>query len=155
MPNRRKNESGKHLRNQQRAGRWRNNQGKSSRVHKNKRLFKLGADQLCAVLIPTHSQIVEKLNKEKWKKDLYGAELSNARTDDEQCYRGRTEEDNTIQELLKQWESGAHRYVPDSKNNNIVRLACENTNGLSLFHRKATKIRKLTNLIKGHQADGI
>ena len=111
------------------------------------------ADQLRADLIPTHLQIVEELNKEKWKKDLYTVKLRNART--EQIYCGQMEEDNTIQELIKQRESGAHSYVPGKKDNNIIFLACENINGLSLFHRKATKIRKLTNLIKCHQADGI
>ncbi len=41
------------------------------------------------------------------------------------------------------------------KDNNIIRLACENTNGLSLFHRKALKICKLANLSNRHQTNGM
>ena len=41
------------------------------------------------------------------------------------------------------------------KDNNIIRLACENTNRLSLFHRKDLKIRKIANLNNRHQTNGM
>ena len=122
-------------------------------MKENKRLFKLGADQLRADIISTHLQIVGELNRDKRRSDLALVEGSNIREDAEEIHHGWTDEDNTIQELLNQWESGAHGYVPDTKDNNIIRLACENTNGLSLFHRKALKICKIANLNNRHQTD--
>ena len=100
-------------------------------------------------------QIVGELNRGKWRSDLAAVEVSNIKADAEEIYHGRTDEDNTIQELLYQQESGAHGYVSDTKDNNIIRLLCENTNGLSLFHRKALKIRKLANLNNRHQTNGM
>ena len=104
-------------------------------------------------MIPMHLQIVGELNSHKWRSNLASAEGSNLRADAEEIHHGWTDEDNTIQDLLNQWESGAHGYVPDMKDNNIIRLACENTNGLSLFHRKALKIRKLANLNSRYQTN--
>ena len=81
----------------------------------------MGADQLCADMIPTHLQIVGELNRYKWRSNLALAEGSNMREDAEEIHYGRTDEDNTIQDMLNQWESGAHGYVPDMKDNNIIR----------------------------------
>ncbi len=113
------------LRNQQRAGRWRNGQNQGSRVTENKRRFKVGADQLRASLIPTHLQIVEELEKGAWSNHQATAGRRHIRVAAEEIHRGRTVEDNTIQELLKQWDDGAHRYVPDTKDDNII-LPAEN-----------------------------
>jgi hypothetical protein len=115
----------------------------------------LGANQLCAGIIPTHLQIVGELNRDKWRIDLAEVEGSSIRAYAEEILHCWTDEDNTIQELLNQWKSGAHGYVPDMKDNNIILLACENTNRLSLFHRKALKICKLANLNNRHQTDGM
>jgi hypothetical protein len=106
-------------------------------------------------MIPTHLQIMGELTRDKWGSDLALVEGSNMRADAKETHHGRTDEDNTIQELLNQWESGAHSYVPYTKNDNIIRLACKNTNRLSLFHRKAHKTRKLANLNNRYQTDGM
>ena len=115
----------------------------------------MGANQLRPDIIPTHLQIVGELNRDKWRSDLAAVDVSNIRADAEAIHQGQTDEDNTIQELLNQWESGAHGYVPDTKDNKIIRLACENTNRLSLFHRKDLKILKLANLNNRYQTDGM
>ena len=77
--NRIRTESQQQLRNLQRAGRWRNSQHQSLQVKENKRLFKLGADQLRADMIPTHLQIVGELNRDKGRSDLVSSESSNIR----------------------------------------------------------------------------
>ena len=53
-------------------------------------------------MIPTHLQIVGELNRDKWRSDLASAEGSNMRADAEEIHHGRTDDDNTIQELLNQ-----------------------------------------------------
>ena len=113
--NRRRTESQQQLRNQQRAGRWRNSQHQSLQVKENKRLFKWGADQLRADMNPTQLQIVGELNRGKGRSDLASGEGSNIRAEADEIHRGQTDEDNTIQELLNQWECGAHGYVPEKK----------------------------------------
>jgi hypothetical protein len=32
----------------------------------------------------------------------------------------RTKEDEIVQELLKGWQKGAHRYIPEVKDNNVI-----------------------------------
>jgi hypothetical protein len=77
--NRRRTKSQQQLRNQQRAGRWRNSQHQSLQVKENKRLFKWGADQLRADMNPTHLQIVGELNRDKGRSVLASGEGSNIR----------------------------------------------------------------------------
>ncbi len=56
--------------------------------------------------------------------------------------------------LLNGWQKGAHGYIPEAKDDNIIRLGCENVNSLSIFHPTKSKIRKLTHLHQRHQTDG-
>ncbi len=59
-----------------------------------------------------------------------------------------------VQELLNGWQKGAHWYIPEVKNDNIICLGCENVNSLSIFHPTKSKMCKLTHLHQRHQTDG-
>jgi hypothetical protein len=58
------------------------------------------------------------------------------------------------QELLKDWQKGAHGYIPEVKEDNVIQLGCENVNSLSIFHPTKSMMRKLTNLHQRYQTDG-
>jgi hypothetical protein len=66
----------------------------------------------------------------------------------------RTKEEEMVQELLKDWQKGAHRYIPEGKEDNVIRLGCENVNSLSNFYPTKSKMRKLINLRQRYQTDG-
>ncbi len=66
----------------------------------------------------------------------------------------RTKEEEMVQELLNDWQKGAHGYTPEVKEDNIIQLRCENLNSLSIFHPTKSKMRKLTHLNQRHQMDG-
>jgi hypothetical protein len=55
---------------------------------------------------------------------------------------------------LNGWQKGAHGYIPEVKDNNMICLGCENVNSLSIFHPTKSKMRKLTHLHQRHQTDG-
>ncbi len=65
-----------------------------------------------------------------------------------------TKEEEIMQELLNDWRKGAHGYIPDFKEDNVIQLGCENVNSLSIFRPTKSKIRKLTHLHQMHQMDG-
>ena len=140
------------MRDQRRAARWRL---QTERVRGNKRSFQAGARKFQAELVPTHSQIMEELNRERWSGDTAAGEFNNAQAQAQERHDGHTNEDATVRELLAQWEGGAHGYVPEAKEDNIIRIACENTNGIGLFHKDNLKVRKLLNLNSRHQTDGM
>jgi hypothetical protein len=58
--------------------------------------------------------------------------------------------------ILNGWQKGAHGYVPEVKEDNIIHLEYENVNSMNIFHFHPTKskMRKLTHLHQRHQADG-
>ncbi len=66
----------------------------------------------------------------------------------------RTTEEEMVQELLKDWQKGAHRYIPKVKEDNVIQLGCENVNSLSIFYPMKSKMCKLTNLHQRYQMDG-
>ncbi len=66
----------------------------------------------------------------------------------------RTKEEEMIQELLQGWQKGAHGYIPEVKEDDVIQLGCENVNSLSIFHPTKSKIRKLPNLHQRYQTDG-
>jgi hypothetical protein len=72
----------------------------------------------------------------------------------ERIYEAQTQEEAMVQDLLEQWRKGEHGYVPDLKGDDIVQLGCENTNSLSLFDPRSTKLRKLLSLHNKYQTDG-
>jgi hypothetical protein len=72
----------------------------------------------------------------------------------EEVHTTRTKEEEMVWELLNGWQKGAHGYIPEVKDNNIIHLACENVNSLSIFHPAKSKMCKLTHLHQRHQMDG-
>jgi hypothetical protein len=72
----------------------------------------------------------------------------------EEVHATRTKEEEMVRELLNEWQKGAHGYVPEVKDDNIIHLGCENVNSLSIFHPTKSKMRKLTHLHQRHQMDG-
>ncbi len=63
----------------------------------------------------------------------------------------RTKEEEMVQELLNSWQKGAHGYIPEVKEDNVIQLRCENVNSLSIFHPTKSKMHKLTHLHQRHQ----
>ncbi len=58
----------------------------------------------------------------------------------------RTKEEEMVQELLKDWQKGAHQYIPEVKEDDVIlQLGCENFNSPSIFHPTKSKMRKLIN----------
>jgi hypothetical protein len=71
----------------------------------------------------------------------------------EEVHATKTKEEEMVRELLNGWQKGAHGYIPEVKDNNIICLGCENVNSLSIFHPTKSKMRKLTHLQNRHQTD--
>ena len=146
--------SNNRVRDQQRAARWRVQQ--PTIISENKRTHKRGATKLMAELAPTHEQILAGMKMFQSRSDeseIAGGEMHNSEA--QEIYTGLTDEDDAIRELLEQWKGGAHGYVPEVKEDDIIRLACENVNSLSIYHKGTPKIGKLLNLNNRHQTDGI
>jgi hypothetical protein len=59
-----------------------------------------------------------------------------------------------VQELMNGWQKGAHGYIPEVKEDNVIQLECENVNSLNIFHPTKSKMHKLTHLHQRHQTDG-
>jgi hypothetical protein len=72
----------------------------------------------------------------------------------EEVHATRTKEEEMMWELLNGWQKGAHGYIPEVKDDNVIHLRCENVNCLSIFHPTKSKMRKLTHLHQRHQMDG-
>jgi hypothetical protein len=141
-------------RGQRRAARWRLNNA-SAQVMENKRKFKAGADQLWAELRYSHEQIVEGMNRNQFNRDKVAAEGNSYNLDAQEIHSARTNEDNTINKLFEQWAGGAHGYVPEKKDDNIICLVGENVNNLGLYNRTNQKMFKLSNIISRYQSDGM
>jgi hypothetical protein len=52
----------------------------------------------------------------------------------EEVHATRTKEEEMLRELLNGWQKGAHGYIPEVKDDDIIRLGCEHVNSLSIFH---------------------
>ncbi len=72
----------------------------------------------------------------------------------EEVHATRTKEEEMVWELLNGWQKGAHGYIPEVKDVNIICLGCENVNSLSIFHPTKSKMSKLTHLHQRHQTEG-
>jgi hypothetical protein len=81
------------------------------------------------------------------------AEGEGFRATAEEVHATRTKEEEMVRELLNGWQKGAHGYIPEVKEDNIVRLGCENVNSISIFCPTKSKMRKLTHLYQRHQMD--
>ena len=52
----------------------------------------------------------------------------------EAIHEASLEEERAVQEMVTQWSKGSHGYVPAKKPEEVVRLAAENANSLSIYH---------------------
>jgi hypothetical protein len=146
----------KSRRNQQRTGRYQNKtrQNQSATVRENVRQVEIGTRRFLETLVPTHTQIVEASRKERKSLESNESERSKSRKEAEVVYDGQTREEETVRKLLEQLKEGAHGFVPQVKEDNIIRLGCENVNSLSHFDSKQVKRRKLISLHNMHQTNG-
>ncbi len=96
---------------------------------------------ICRVeLIPTDKQI--------WAATMHDvrtflsttAEGEEFHATSEEVHATRTKEEEMVRELLNGWQKGAHRYIPEVKDDNIICLGCENVNSLSIFHPTKSKM---------------
>jgi hypothetical protein len=72
----------------------------------------------------------------------------------EEVHATRTKEEEMVRELLNGWQNGAHGYILEVKDNNIIHMGCENFNSLNIFHPTKSKICNLTHLHQRPQSDG-
>jgi hypothetical protein len=72
----------------------------------------------------------------------------------EEVHATRTKEEEMVQELLNGRQKGAHGYILEVKDNNVIQLGCEYLNSLSIFHPTKSKMRNTTHLHQRHQTDG-
>ncbi len=116
--------------------------------------FRQGADNIRATLRPTEEQIRAATRKEVTALDLRAAKREGFRESAEAVHASRTREEEMVQELILQWQTGAHDYIPEIKEDNILQLGCKNVNSLSLYNPKGSKMRKLINIHQKYQTDG-
>jgi hypothetical protein len=140
-------------RNAQWLGRYQNTTTSSTLVMRNLASHLQGASMCQVELIPD--------------KQMQAATMHDARTflsttaegeefcaTAEEVHATRTKEEEMVREILNGWQKGAHGYIPEVQENNIIHLGCENINSLSIFHPTKSKMRKLTHLHQRHQTDG-
>ncbi len=65
----------------------------------------------------------------------------------------KTREEEMVWELLNGWQKGAHRYIPEVMDDNIICLGCDNVDSISIFHPTKSKMCKLTHLHQRHETD--
>jgi hypothetical protein len=118
------------------------------------RSFRQGAGNFRATLRPTEEQIRAATRRGVGDVDLWVTENEGFRESVERVHALRTTEEEMVQELILQWQKGAHGYIPETKEDNILRLGCENVNSLSLYNPKGSKMRKLINIHNKYQTDG-
>ncbi len=72
----------------------------------------------------------------------------------EEVHATRTKEEEMVWELLNGWQKGAHGYIPEVKDDNIIRLGCENVNSLSIFTQPNQRCANSPTYIKGIKQTG-
>ena len=127
-----------HSRDERRAGRWRN-RPQTVKTRANITAFRRGAGNFRATLRPTEDQIRSAVRKRVGDIDSRVTENEGFRESAEQIHALRTTEEEVVQDLILQWQKGAHGYIPETKDDNILRLGCENVNSLSLYNPKGIK----------------
>jgi hypothetical protein len=104
----------------------------------------LHAASLCrAELIPTEAQIQAASIQDARTFPSATAEGEGFCATAEEVYATRTKEEEMVQELLNDWQKGAHEYIPEVKEDYVIRLGYENINGLSIFHPTKSKMQKI------------
>ncbi len=136
------------------AGHYQNTTISSTLVRRNLASHLQGSLICRAELIPTDKQI--------WAATMHNgrtflsttAEGEGFRATAEEVHATRTKEEEMVRKLLNRWQKGAHGYIPEVMDDNIIHLGCENVDSLSIFHPTKSKMRKLTHLHQRHQTDG-
>jgi hypothetical protein len=107
-----------------------------------------------AELIPTEAQLRAATTLDARASTSTTAEGEGFCTMAVEIYATKTKEEEMVQELLKDRQKGAHGYIPEVNEDDVIQLGCENVNSLSHFHPTKSKMRKLTNLHQRYQTDG-
>jgi hypothetical protein len=153
-PTQRRKHQEQHRRDAQWAGHYQNTTTPSTLVRRNLASHLQGASMCWAELIPTDKQI--------WAATMHNARTFSSTTAEgegfcataEEVHATRTKEEEMVRELLNGWQKGAHGYIPEVKDNKIIRLGYDHVNSLSIIHPTKPKMRKLTHLHQRHQMDG-
>jgi hypothetical protein len=78
------------------------------------------AENIRAKLMPTEEQIRAAMRKEVTAVESQAAEGDGFRAMAEEIHASQTREEKMVQELILQWQKGAHGYIPEIKENNIL-----------------------------------
>jgi hypothetical protein len=108
-----------HSRDNQWAGRWWN-KPQTAGMRANIKSFCQGAENICAKLMPTEKQIRAATRKEVTAVESWAAEGDGFWATAEEIHASRTREEKMVHELILQWQKGAHGYIPEIKENNIL-----------------------------------
>ncbi len=106
-----------HSRDERRAGRWRK-RPQTTRV--NITSFRQGASNFRATLRPTAEQIRAAARKGVGDVDSRMTETEGFRESAERVHALRTTEEEMVQDLILQWQKGAHGYIPETKEDDIL-----------------------------------
>jgi hypothetical protein len=113
-----------------------------------------GASICRAELLPVDQQI--------WAATMHNARTSLSTTAEggefcataEEVHATRTKEEEMVWELLNGWQKGAHGYIPEVKEDNIIQLGCENVNSLVSFTQPNQRCANSLTYIKGIERMG-
>ena len=110
-----------HSRDERRAGRWRN-RTQTAKTSANIKSFHQGAGNFRATLRPMEEQIRAATRKGDGDSEWREMENEGFWESAERVHALRTTEEEMIQELILQWQKGAHGYISETKEDNILRL---------------------------------
>lgn len=138
---------------QSRAGTFRANGGVTRSARNRLKKFARGKKKLQQSLIPTTEQLLAATDKECRQQTVRG-DRAGIDAHAAEIYHAGQDEAQIVQEILSQWKQGGHGYVPEVKEDDVVRLTNENVNNLGLYAKGNWKVKKLGNLNNKYQADG-
>ena len=100
--------------------------------------FHQGAGNFRATLSPTEEQIRAATRKGVAEVDSRVTDNEGFWESAERVHAVRTTEEELVQELILQWQNEEHGYIPETKEDDILRLGCENVNSLSLYNLRGS-----------------
>jgi hypothetical protein len=107
-----------HSRDERRAGRWRN-RPQTAKTRANRKSFWQGAGNLRATLRPMEVQIRAATRKGVGDVDSQVTEKEGFQESAEGVHALCTTEEEMVQELILQWQKGAHGCIPKTEQNNL------------------------------------
>jgi hypothetical protein len=72
----------------------------------------------------------------------------------EEVHATRTKEEEIVHKLLNGWQKGAHGYILEVEDNNVIHLGCENVNSLRSFTQPNQRCANSLTSIKGIKRTG-